>query len=129
MLVDEADTIFGAKADGNEEIRGLLNSTGGLTPAKLSKHLAEYGIKSGNVRFPDGSQAKGYRRADFLDAWTRYCPENTPRGTRPSRPKRPSPAQRGTTCRSGTAQAVPTPPARQVPGTAQAVPASLAVPA
>src|SRR4051794_32618620 len=26
MLVDEADTIFGPKADGNEDLRGLLNA-------------------------------------------------------------------------------------------------------
>ncbi|MBA8827102.1 hypothetical protein FHX42_004486 [Saccharopolyspora lacisalsi] len=47
---------------------------GGLTAAKLATLLRDYDIRSGNVRFPDGSQAKGYRRADFLDAWTRYCP-------------------------------------------------------
>lgn len=49
-------------------------ATGGLTAAKLAKLLGEYEIRSGNVRFPDGTQAKGYRRADFLDAWMRYCP-------------------------------------------------------
>lgn len=70
-------------------------STNGLTPAKLSKLLAEYDIKSANVRFPDGSQAKGYRRADFLDAWTRYCPEVAPTddASPPSQASHPS-AQR-----------------------------------
>lgn len=56
-------------------------SSGGLTAAKLSKLLGEFDIKSSNVRFPDGSQAKGYRRADFVDAWTRYCPPVEPPGT------------------------------------------------
>jgi hypothetical protein len=48
----------------------------GLTPAKLSTLLREFDIRPGNIRFPDGIQAKGYRRADFTDAWTRYCPED-----------------------------------------------------
>jgi hypothetical protein len=46
----------------------------GLTPARLGALLREYDIRSANIRFPDGVQAKGYQRADFLDAWTRYCP-------------------------------------------------------
>lgn len=70
-------------------------STNGLTPAKLSKLLAEYDIKSANIRFPDGSQVKGYRRADFLDAWARYCPELAPAddASPPSQASHPS-AQR-----------------------------------
>ncbi|WP_243789766.1 DUF3631 domain-containing protein [Saccharopolyspora gloriosae] len=60
----------------------------GLTQAKLARLLGEFDIRSGNVRFPDGSQSKGYRRADFLDAWTRYCP---PPGGEPSRPSQASP--------------------------------------
>jgi hypothetical protein len=46
----------------------------GLTAAKLGVFLREYDIKPSNIRFPDGTQAKGYKRADFVDAWTRYCP-------------------------------------------------------
>ncbi|WP_235874883.1 DUF3631 domain-containing protein [Saccharopolyspora aridisoli] len=50
-----------------------------MSPAKLSKLLAEFEIRSANVRFPDGTQAKGYRRADSADALARYCPfEPTP---------------------------------------------------
>ncbi|MCX2732514.1 DUF3631 domain-containing protein [Saccharopolyspora sp. NFXS83] len=60
----------------------------GLTQAKLARLLGEFDIRSGNVRFPDGSQSKGYRRADFLDAWTRYCP---PAGGEPSQPSQASP--------------------------------------
>ncbi|MFI7588348.1 DUF3631 domain-containing protein [Spongisporangium articulatum] len=46
----------------------------GLTAMKLGNLLREYDIRSSNIRFPDGSQAKGYQRVDFLDAWARYCP-------------------------------------------------------
>jgi hypothetical protein len=49
---------------------------GGLTAMKLGKLLAEYGIRSCNVRFTDGTQAqaKGYLKSHFVDAWNRYCP-------------------------------------------------------
>ena len=43
---------------------------------KLGKLLREYDIHSSNIRFPGLGQAKGYHRADFADAWTRYCPTN-----------------------------------------------------
>jgi hypothetical protein len=45
----------------------------GLTAMRLGVILREYEIRSANIRFPD-TQAKGYQRADFLDAWERYCP-------------------------------------------------------
>lgn len=45
----------------------------GLTAMRLGTLLREYGVRSANIRFPTG-QAKGYQRADFLDAWARYCP-------------------------------------------------------
>ncbi|GAA0443642.1 DUF3631 domain-containing protein [Streptomyces olivaceiscleroticus] len=48
--------------------------TGGLTPRGLQLLLKDYGINSANIRFPDGSQAKGFARNKFLDAWARYCP-------------------------------------------------------
>jgi hypothetical protein len=51
----------------------------GLTAMKLGKLLREYDIHSSNIRFPGLGQAKGYHRADFTDAWTRYCP-TTPDG-------------------------------------------------
>ncbi|WP_174564893.1 DUF3631 domain-containing protein [Actinomadura chibensis] len=77
----------------------------GLTAMKLGTILREYEIRSSNIRFLDGTQAKGYQRADFTDAWARYCPqptrpedENTPaaRGSRPSRPSLVIAGQRGT---------------------------------
>jgi len=48
--------------------------TNGLTAMKLGAILREYDIRSSNIRFPDGTQAKGYHRANFTDAWSRYCP-------------------------------------------------------
>ncbi|WP_181958152.1 DUF3631 domain-containing protein [Nonomuraea mesophila] len=84
----------------------------GLTAMKLGAMLREYDIRSGNIRFPNG-QAKGYQRADFADAWARYCPAVEPvpeadilpleRGSRPSRPSLVTPAQSGTASNSGTA--------------------------
>ncbi|ATE53602.1 DUF3631 domain-containing protein [Actinosynnema pretiosum] len=50
----------------------------GLTGHRLGAMLREYRITSRNIRFPDGSQAKGYYRDDFADAWRRYCPILTP---------------------------------------------------
>ncbi|MFS2293762.1 MAG: DUF3631 domain-containing protein [Actinomadura sp.] len=52
----------------------------GLTAMKLGTLLREYEIRSDTIRFQTG-QAKGYRRADFADAWARYCPaDDTPPG-------------------------------------------------
>ncbi|MFL6144905.1 MAG: DUF3631 domain-containing protein [Labedaea sp.] len=66
----------------------------GLTAMKLGAMLREYGIRSTTIRFPDIGQAKGYRRADFTDAWDRYCPTqgtptDTPEGGEPYQPYQP----------------------------------------
>ncbi|OCC09133.1 hypothetical protein A3Q37_05156 [Streptomyces sp. PTY087I2] len=47
----------------------------GLTPRGLQLLLKPYGIGSANRRFPEGTQAKGFARNQFLDTWARYCPE------------------------------------------------------
>lgn len=63
----------------------------GLTARKLGDLLREYGITSGNVRFEDGSQAKGYLRVKFSDAWSRYCaPVPVPEPSQPSQAHQPS---------------------------------------
>lgn len=51
----------------------------GLTARKLGMLLAEYDIRSAIIRFgqPYG-QLRGYHRADFIDAWNRYCPGPQP---------------------------------------------------
>ncbi|MFI6818696.1 DUF3631 domain-containing protein [Nonomuraea sp. NPDC050328] len=51
----------------------------GLTAMRLGTILREYDIRSTTIRFPPpAGQAKGYQRADFLDAWARYCPTAEP---------------------------------------------------
>ncbi|MDT0445047.1 DUF3631 domain-containing protein [Streptomyces sp. DSM 41886] len=50
----------------------------GITPRRLGLLLEDYGIRPGNHRFPGGTQAKGYARTQFLDAWARYCPAPVP---------------------------------------------------
>jgi Protein of unknown function (DUF3631) len=50
----------------------------GLNAMKLGALLREYDIRPANVRFPNGSQAKGYTAESFADAWSRYCPSDTP---------------------------------------------------
>lgn len=67
----------------------------GLTPMKLGVLLKEYEITSGNIRFPQPiGQTKGYKRAAFTDAWTRYCPPpetgDQGREGEPSQPSQPS---------------------------------------
>lgn len=64
----------------------------GLTAMKLGQLLAEYEIRSANIRFgsPYG-QVKGYYQADFTDAWNRYCPAPNPAPpSQPSQPSQPS---------------------------------------
>jgi Protein of unknown function (DUF3631) len=89
----------------------------GLTGRRLGILLSDYGISSHNIRFPDGTQRKGYTRADFTDAWTRYCPhDHDPEDTagyRPIRPNLKSPGQPGTERCPGTER--PVPPAQSVP--------------
>ena len=49
-------------------------TTGPLTALNLARLLARFAIKPRTLRFPGGSQAKGYLRSDFQEAWTRYTP-------------------------------------------------------
>ena len=44
-----------------------------LNPSKLGRRLSEYGIRTGHNT---GRTERGYRRPDFLDAWSRYLPED-----------------------------------------------------
>src|SRR5699024_3552875 len=67
----------------------------GLTARRLGILLAEYDIRSANVRFPDGTQRKGFTRLDFTDAWSRYCPPPAVDPSHPSQPHPPSSARDG----------------------------------
>ncbi|WP_158852347.1 DUF3631 domain-containing protein [Saccharothrix deserti] len=76
----------------------------GITAAKLAGMLREFDITSGNVRFPDGTQAKGYTRADFEDAWARYCPPPEQEPSQPSQPSQPWSERDGTNPWDGTSR-------------------------
>ena len=89
----------------------------GITAAKLGRLLREYDITSANIRFPDGTQAKGYTQVDFADAWARYCPAPEPAETgveeepsQPSQPLHPRSARDGLTLWDGSSR--PTPQSR-----------------
>jgi hypothetical protein len=59
-----------------------------ITARFLADRLRPYGIRSRNVRTSDG-QAKGYRRSDFADAWSRYLPDPPTPSTHPPSPASP----------------------------------------
>lgn len=46
-----------------------------LTPRRLAMLLSPYGIRSRNVRLPDGTQRKSYRRSEFTAALRRHRPD------------------------------------------------------
>lgn len=84
----------------------------GLTARRLGDYLRHYNIRSTNIRFPDGSQGKGYRRADFLDAWSRYSPPSHPQAGVPSQPSQhqmPWPGRDGLHPRDGGIRPEPAP--------------------
>ncbi len=63
----------------------------GLTARKLQILLADYEIHPANRRFTGGMQRRGYARADFTDAWNRYCPQPEPAAEpEPSLPAAPA---------------------------------------
>ena len=49
-----------------------------ITQRQLARLLGTFGIISVNVNPPGLAQGKGYRRADFKEAWASYCPGQTP---------------------------------------------------
>jgi len=51
-----------------------------LNPRGLAQRLRRYGIKSENMRDDTGKVIKGYLRAQFADAWTRYLTDDDPGG-------------------------------------------------
>ncbi|WP_239335081.1 DUF3631 domain-containing protein [Frankia sp. CiP3] len=85
QLLIDVRSAFGSSTTAlfTKQLLALLNAdpeapwadmgAGGLSARRLADLLHEHGIRSRNVRVP-GEQGKGYERADFLDAWRRYCP-------------------------------------------------------
>jgi Protein of unknown function (DUF3631) len=49
----------------------------GLTPRGLAKLLGPYGVRSRPIRFAADGVAKGYKAAQFEDAWERYITPDT----------------------------------------------------
>ncbi|MEV4738767.1 DUF3631 domain-containing protein [Streptomyces sp. NPDC049555] len=68
-------------ADIVEALRSTRGSAWGtwqredLTPRALAMLLSPYGIRSHNVRLPDGTQRKSYRRSEFTAALRRHHPD------------------------------------------------------
>jgi hypothetical protein len=105
----------------------------GLNAMTLGKLLREYDITSGNIRFTadaarayqlTSTQAKGYQRADFADAWHRYCTDLAGEPSQPSQPSPPSstPGRHLRAVRLEPSQSVldgmPPPPDAEATGTA-----------
>ena len=101
---------YGARPQRYDQLGGgSATGPAGLTAMKLGVLLREYGIRSTTIRFPGLGQAKGCQRADFTDAWTRYCPQLDPADVtvghsqegKPSQPHLPRSARYGSTQRYG----------------------------
>jgi Protein of unknown function (DUF3631) len=68
-------TVLIARLCSDPEAPWSGDGPGRLTANKLGGMLADYDIRSGNIRFGEPiGRVKGYQRADFADAWNRYCP-------------------------------------------------------
>jgi hypothetical protein len=63
--------LLGALNALDESGWGGWNDGKGMNPRDLGRRLRPYGVKSKNVRL-DGTQEKGYGRADFADPFARY---------------------------------------------------------
>jgi len=57
-----------------------------ITPAALARQLGPFGILSGTIRVDRGHTLKGYKRADFEDAFGRYLPTPEDQSITPSQP-------------------------------------------
>ncbi len=57
-----------------------------ITPAALARQLGPFGILSGTIRLDGGHTLKGYKRADFADAFARYLPTPEDQSVTPSQP-------------------------------------------
>ncbi len=73
---------------------GIVDKVGAVqaakgAPRKLSSHLRSFKIKSRDVG-PVNARRKGYRRAEFEDAWARYLPAPaSPPDPNPRNPRNP----------------------------------------
>src|SRR5207237_8344604 len=85
----------------------------GITAMRLGAMLREYDIRSANIRFGEPiGQVKGYYRADFADAWARYCPSERGEPSQSSQPSPPSSDRGRPETRDGSSR----PTRKAVPG-------------
>lgn len=75
--ISTAELLERLKADAEAPWAGW-NHGAGLTARGLGQLLRRYGIRSRNVRQPDGTVPKGYQRDQFADAFARYLPSDGP---------------------------------------------------
>ncbi|WP_373202868.1 DUF3631 domain-containing protein [Mycobacterium marinum] len=88
QLLTDIRAAFTAEFMSSEELCSALRaipespwSDFQLNPSKLGRRLREYRIKSGHST---DKKRRGYRRADFADAFSRYIPEIRPKASKPS---------------------------------------------
>jgi hypothetical protein len=56
------------------------SATGGnpITARGIARLLRSFGIRSRNIRLPDGPVVKGFKAEQFADSWRRYLPSEEP---------------------------------------------------
>jgi hypothetical protein len=94
--VDLAGYLAGIEEAPWGDLRGKA-----LEASSLAKRLKRYDVGPKNIRLGDGSQAKGYERADFADAWRRYLASSAEESSQSSQP---SPATNQSSHVAGTSQ-------------------------
>jgi putative DNA primase/helicase len=90
-LLTDVRTVFEARAIDRLSTKTLLDDLAKLdgrpwaeaskgrplTSHHLGRLLKRFDIRPGTIRLDNGSTPKGYKRADFEDAWARYVPRET----------------------------------------------------
>jgi hypothetical protein len=86
--------------------------TPGITAMRLGSMLSDYDVSSKTIRFGEPlGRLKGYHRADFTDAWARYCSPPPGEPCQPYQPCQPSSAPSRLDERHGSSRDIdPVPP-------------------
>ena len=72
----KSDDLDDALCDLSERPWESMPKTGkAITAQTRGRMLASYGVNAETLRFDDGRDAKGYKRAAFVDAWNAYLSE------------------------------------------------------
>jgi Protein of unknown function (DUF3631) len=95
-LLADARTIFDERGDRlpsaalAEALHGVEESPWGewfgkpISQHAIAKLLAAFDIRPGTVRIDKETTAKGYKREQFADAWTRYLPSENVTPSQPA---------------------------------------------